>query len=685
MLKWFFRAQRLPKITSLATLIIAAALIAMAASALAPCGLHTIVFAAEHAPDWLVAAAQEKLPEYKKDTAAVILLDEVQTTVQDNGEIYTRHRGAVRLLRPEAKEDYSDIVVPFDKETKIVSLKAWTILSNGRDMAVGEKDTIERGFLSEELYEDVKVKQLRFPEAEPGNVVGFEFVQRDRPYIFEDDWEFQQEVPVKTARLILQMPPGWEFSTSWFNHAGEKPQSQGANQYVWELNDLPAVEIEPSMPSWHVVAGWAGVKYFPRDPAMRAKTSGSWKDVGLWYDSLTQTSRIASPEIKQKVAELTSGISDPLQKMRALTEYMQRNIRYYGVEIGIGGYQPHDASEVFAHQYGDCKDKATLLSSMLHEIGIESYYVLIDSHRGVVRSNYPSIHFNHAILAIKLPDSVPSTALFAEINDPQLGRLLIFDPTNEYVPLGYIPNYLQDSYGLVVAPDGGHMLAMPLLPPATNRLLRTASFQLTPTGDLSGDVRELRWGGPAADDRRELIESEPSKRVEIFEHFLGHFLNNFTLTGASIGNLEKYSDTLMLNYKFDSLGYAKVAGDLLVFPPRVVGDKFTSMLDLFTISGKPRQFPIEFEEATRQDDVFDFALPKGYVLDGAPEPFHADCDYATYQSEMKVGDDGVLHSKRTLEIKDIVVPTEKLPELQAFLQKVAMDQSSSAVLRRATP
>src|ERR1700735_1108679 len=459
--RWCYR-PRLPKTISLAALIVTTML------AFAPCGLHSTASAADHAPDWLVAAAQEKLPEYKKDTAAVILLDEVQTTGQDNGEIYTRHRGAVRLLRPEAKENYSDIEVPFDKETKIISLKAWTILSDGRDMAVGEKDAIERGFLSEELYEDVKMKELQFPEADPGNVVGFEFVQRDRPYIFEDDWEFQQEVPVKTARLILQMPPGWEFSTSWFNHAEEKPQSQGTNKYVWKLADLPAVEIEPSMPSWHVVAGWAGVKYFPRDPALRAKTAGSWKDVGLWYDSLTQTSRIASPEIKQKVAELTTGISDPLQKIRALTEYMQRNIRYYGVEIGIGGFQPHDASEVFAHQYGDCKDKATLLSSMLHEIGIDSYYVLIDTRRGFLHAAYPTVHLDHMILAIRIPDSVDSKALFAEINDPELGRLLIFDPTNEYVPLGYIPNYLQDSHGLVIAPDGGHLLAMPLLPPATN-------------------------------------------------------------------------------------------------------------------------------------------------------------------------------------------------------------------------
>src|SRR5271156_3031605 len=87
--------------------------------------------AADSAPDWLRAAAQQKLPGYDKDTVAVILLDEIQTTVHDNGEIDTLHRGAIRLLRPDAREEYGGKAVPFDKDQKISYLKVWTIESNG--------------------------------------------------------------------------------------------------------------------------------------------------------------------------------------------------------------------------------------------------------------------------------------------------------------------------------------------------------------------------------------------------------------------------------------------------------------------------------------------------------------------------------------------------------------------------
>ncbi|MGA8011471.1 MAG: DUF3857 and transglutaminase domain-containing protein [Candidatus Acidiferrales bacterium] len=638
---------------------------------------------ADSAPDWLRALALEKLPEYPGDTIAVNLLDELQTTVLDNGEIVTRRRIAYKLLRPQAKDEYGYAGVRFDNETKVTSFNAWTITKDGHEFALKDKDSFERSTTTYEVFSDDKEKIQRFSEANPGSIVGYEYVQRKRPFIFEDDWWFQDKVPLRHGRLILQLPAGWEFTARWFNYADQKPQSSGSNQYVWEVNDIPAIDVESDMPPPLAVAGWVGLKYFPHDPAMRARTTGSWNDLGLWYAGLTQTSRTASPEIKQKVAELTAGMTDPVTKMRTLTEYMQKKIRYVAIEFGIGGYQPHPAGDVFTHQYGDCKDKATLLSAMLHEAGIESYYVVVDDNRGIVRADYPSIHFNHVIVAIRLPEGMETGSLYAIVDDPKLGRLLFFDPTNEYVPLGYLPWYLQNNHGLVVTSDGGNLLAMPLLPPSTNRRLRTATFSLSATGDLTGDVHEMNWGGPASRERKAFLEAQSTKRADVIEEFLGGFLNNFTLTGASLTNLEKYDQNFGLDYKFVSPGYANASGDMLFLRPRVVGDQYSSLLRLFT-EQKPRKYGIEFSEATRQDDVFDITLPPGYVVDGIPLPVQADCAYATYHSEIKVAD-GVLHYKRTFEIKDVEVPTEKLPEIRSFLKQVAADQQASALLRRATP
>src|SRR5205823_9470712 len=149
-------------------------------------------------------------------------------------------------------------------------------------------------------------------------------------------------------------------------------------------------------------------------------------------------------------------------KIKSVAKFVQEDIRYVAIELGIGGWQPHPASDVFTHRYGDCKDKATLMSSMLSAIGVESYYVVINTERGSITGDTPAHNgFDHAILAIKLPEGVNDSSLLATYQHPKLGKLLLFDPTNELTPFGQIGGYLQDNYGLLVAPDGGELVELP--------------------------------------------------------------------------------------------------------------------------------------------------------------------------------------------------------------------------------
>src|SRR5271170_6727101 len=468
----------LPKITRA---VAASALMALVAVTLAAAvsWFSPRVFA-DTAPDWLRAAAHQTLPEYPKDAVAVVLLDEEQTTVKDNGDIETRHRCAYKLLRPEARDKYGYASVLFDNQTKLTFFKAWTITASGQEMELKEKDAVEFSLTSFEVFTDERAKGIKFSAADPGSVVGYEYVQKHRPFVFEDDWQFQSKIPTRRARFSLQVPPGWEFTNYWANFPKREPQSSANNLYVWEIENIPGIEIEPEMPPFPTIEGRMDIKYFPRDPALRAKTTGSWNDIGVWYANLTSGSRAPSPAMQQKVTELTAGVSDPLKKMQVLAAYVQQQIRYVAIEIGIGGLQPHPAADVFKHQYGDCKDKVTLLSTMLKQVGIDSYYVMVDTHRGIVNPDFPSLRGNHMIMAIRLPQDVPTNSLYAAIDDPQLGRLLFFDPTDPYVSLGYLPSDLQQNYGLLMTPDSGKVMLLPLLPPPTNRLLRTATLTLGP-------------------------------------------------------------------------------------------------------------------------------------------------------------------------------------------------------------
>ena len=629
-------------------------------------------------PDWLRAAAQQPLPAYPKNTVAVQLLHEEITTVKDNSDIETRFRVVYKILRPEGR-DYAQRIIPFDNETRITSLKGWTLPAEGKEYEVKDKESIETTLYSESfiLFSDERQKQLDLPAADPGNIVAFEYVQKKRPFILQDAWVFQKLVPVRMARYILQLPSGWAMRSHWTNYKEQKPSENGKNQFAWELDDVPAIIEESGMPPLDALQGRMYVNFFPRDNNQSASTIETWQALGRWQANLNASSRGATPDLQKEVAQLTAGQPTVLDKMRALTNFMQNEIRYVAISIGIGGFQPHPAGDVFRNRYGDCKDKAILLSTMLHEIGVESYFLLINVERGVVPQEFPTLSFNHAILAIQFPEGAEDGSLHAIVNHPQLGRLLLFDPTDSYTPLGYLPPYEQASVALLVTPNGGDLIQTPLLAPATNRLMRIGKMSLAPSGALFGDVQEVRWGDPAVHERAKLMHASAAERRKFFEDFLGVSLPGFVLSDASIGNLDKIDDTLTMHYKFTVENYAKSAGNLLVLRPRVLGEMAEAVPEF-----KERKYPLEFDEATLQSDSFEITLPPGYVADDLPSPVHAVTDFAEYKSQVEVSGN-VLKYSRTYEIKNVFVPVQKLDELRNFFHQVATDERSSAVLRKA--
>ncbi|HKW65572.1 MAG TPA: DUF3857 and transglutaminase domain-containing protein [Candidatus Acidoferrum sp.] len=629
-------------------------------------------------PDWLQQAVRQAVPPQDKDTKAVVVYTEQQTIVKDNGAIETRYREAIKILRPEGK-NYGTVVVEFTKSTPITYFKAWSIPADGKPYEVKDKDSAEVGVDGGDLYDDVRKKVLEIPAAEPGNIVGYEFVQKGRPDVFQDDWSFQELIPVLHGQYSLQIPAGWKLDYHWTNCKEVAPQTPESNEYFWQVNDVPAVTVEDDMPPWRAVAGRLDVKYYSPQNTSQAEQSGSWHDLGLWYSQLIASRSDATPEIQQQVAGLTAHATTPLDKIGALTSYLQRQIRYVAIEIGIGGYQPHAASEVFKNQFGDCKDKVTLLRAMLKAAGIESFYAVAQIDRGIVQPDFSSmLSFNHVILAIQLPGGMPESSLYAIVNDPKYGKLLFFDPTDQYTPLGYLPDSEQDNYVLLVTPDGGELVHLPLLAPATNRLLRTAQFKLDSLGNISGQVKEVRWGEPAVLSRAQYLITAPKDRSKVVDQFLGTFLDNFQLQSATVGNLTEYNQNLTLDYSFVAPNYAKIAGDMLILRPRVLGEKGWDIL-----SGKERKYPVEYNDATLQTDEFDFALPAGYTAEGLPAPVKVDSEFVTYQSDVKM-DGGVLKYKRSYEVKQVLVPTSKLSELKTALGQIAADERQGIILKRAS-
>src|SRR5947209_18474644 len=266
------------------------------------------------APGWMHALTSVALPAHDEKTNAILLYSEDVITVQSNGKMKQLTRRAFKILRPDGRR-YGTVEANFDPETRISSLRAWCIPAQGKDYEVKEKDALEVA-PSEAggLFTDVRYKILMIPAADPGNIVGYELEQEVRPYVLQSDWDVQEQVPVREARFTLQLPPGWEYKSVWVNHADVSPTSAGNNQFQWTLSDLKAIKSEDYMPPWQALGARMVVALIPAPGASQLKGFQTWRDMGLWYMELTRGRRDPSPELKQKVAELTSSKPTQLAK-----------------------------------------------------------------------------------------------------------------------------------------------------------------------------------------------------------------------------------------------------------------------------------------------------------------------------------------------------------------------------------
>ncbi len=637
---------------------------------------------ASDAPGWMHGLVNVPLPEHDDKTDAVLLYSEYVLSIQANGKMKSLQRVAYKILRVGGKR-YGLVVVNFDAETKISALHGWCIPAQGKDYEVKDKDAIEAslGVANGELITDVRSKLLQIPAADPGNIVGYEVEQELRPYVLQDDWLFQRPIPTGEARYTLQLPPGWEYKAAWFNHAEIAPSSVGNNQWQWVVKNVPAVKGEKEMPPWRGVAEQMVLSVIPSGGSQN-RGFQSWDDMGNWQAGLTRGRRDSSPEIKQKVAELTASAKTPVEKMKAIAAFAQREIRYVGIELGIGGYQPHAAKDVFAHRYGDCKDKATLVSTMLSEMGVESYYIVINAERDAVTPGMPPQIgiFNHLILAIKLPEGVSDPSLVAFMDDAKLGKLLIFDPTDEMTPFGQLRGALQANYGLLVTPSGGELVELPRLPSSLNTTERFAKLQLDAKGTLSGDVREVRRGDPAVYQRYVLqAAAQQSDKIKPIETLLSHSLGTFQITKATVGNLAQTNLPFVYDYSLVAENYAKPAGDLLLVRPRVMGYESRDLLE----TKEARKYAVEFAGPWKDSDTFEIALPAGYEVDDLPPPVNADYSFASYHSKAEVNGKTLKYT-RTFEIKELSVPVSKVDELKKFYREIGNDERNTAVLKHST-
>ena len=632
-------------------------------------------FKSDSVPDWVRTAAQQKLPTYPPETNAVVLLDETTYTVAPDGSAVEHYRYVVKILRPQGREE-GIVGVPFDKDSKILSMHVWSIGPDGHEYAVKDNEMVELGYPGQgNFFDDLKVRIAKAPGRDPGGVVAYEYEQRSHPYLTEKTWFFQSELPHLNQSFTLELPPGFTHGTVWAHGKEVSAVDLEHQRWRWEMNNTPAIDLDQVTlrPDVLSLAGRMTVHY--KGPGIQSPTEGTWQSIGEWYQALAKDRVVATPEIAAKTKELVGDKTDFYDKTEAIAEFVQKQVRYFVIELGIGGYQPHYAADILHNRYGDCKDKATLLTAMLSTVGIHGALVMVDHRRGVVDPDAPSIVGDHVIAAIEIPRGYSSPKLRSVVTSKTGRQYLIFDPTWDKTAFGQLEHNLQGGYGVLVEGSDSQIIQFPVLSPDLNTIHRTASFQLQSDGTLKGTVTEKRFGDLSEDRRSLYTMGDAKEQTQFLDRMLGQDFTSFTVSDVKVQNAEALNKDLTTSYVLAADRFGKSMGSLLMVRPRVLGSE-----GLYA-DQKQRHVPINLDETMQEHDDYAIELPPGYSVDEIPNPIKLDLGFASYESSSTVKDN-VLYYTRTYTVREVTLPADKYSDIQRLAGVIGADEQNSAVLKK---
>jgi len=626
----------------------------------------------ESVPDWVRGASSQTLPQYPRETNAVVLLEDTTYSVASDGTATEHYRQVLKILRPQGRDE-AVVSVPFDKESKILSLHVWGIGPDGHEYVLNDKEIVEYGYPGQgNFYADLHIKVAKAPGRDPGGIVAYEYEQRVPSYLTEVTWFFQRDLPRLNQSFTLELPAGYSYGTVWAHHESTKEVDLEHRRWRWEMKNTPAINLHHLLlhPSPYALAGRMTIHYGPA-----GSSASTWKSIGEWYQPLSKDRLGPTPEIAAKAQELVGNKTDFYEKTEAIAEFVQQHIRYFVIEVGIGGYQPHFAGDIFRNRYGDCKDKATLLSAMLSTVGIHSALMMVDHRRGVIDPDAPSIVGDHMIAAIEIPAGYTSPKLHSVVTSKTGRHYLIFDPTWERTAFGQLEHNLQGGYGVLFEGNDSEVIQLPLLEPELNTIRRTASVQLQTDGSVKGSIVEKRFGDVSEARRRIYTTADAKQQEEFLDHLLEEDFTTFKVSDLKVENAEALNKDITMSFAFSADHFSKNMGSLMMFRPRVFGS------ENLVIDREKRTVPIDLRETMQATDDYEIALPAGYVVDEMPEPVKLDVGFASYQSSSTVKDN-ILHYSRTYIVREVALPAKKYEDVKKLSELIATDEQNNVVLKK---
>jgi len=615
----------------------------------------------DEAEDYIAAAPD---PDEYPNAGAIVLLDKLSYELTDEGRArYTIHQ-IVKICNERGIAEFGEVSIPFNAISQNIAVNiARTILPDGTEVEAATDayhDITPPGLAIYNLYSDVLYRIISMPALEPGAVMEYKVTVEDATGD-EMSWilsgmAFQWFEPILNSKCVLRVPEGKEIKWKLYNSQIEPvitKDNDGRSTYVWISKNNPGLVPETAMPPMEEVI-----------PFLTYSTAESWDDVYQWYRDLADPQEQADKAIKRKTAELVAGKATNEEKTKAIFEYVASKIRYVAIELGMSAYQPHPAIDVFKYKYGDCKDKVTLLITMLREVGIEAYPVLISPapHRKVDEET-PSVgQFSHVITAVSVNDD----------------GYVWLDPTVSTCGYGDLPAGDQGRRGFVIGKDAGEFMDTPVYPPDANKVVSNSEIAIMEDGTIQG-WEQTTANGQANMYLRSvyrLIRSD--MRRDFLEGIFNQRYPGVQIADFSISDLQNLDTPVEVRVDFSCPEYVSNSGKTIVFS--LPSEEFSEYAAL--VSTADRKYDLVLGYNMSVEKTLTLSLPEGYKVDSLPEDESVQSELGRFVRKYETDGNSTVKYFVSLEINTPVVPAASYGKLKNLLETAAREDRAHVVLTK---
>jgi hypothetical protein len=567
------------------------------------------------AQDYNVSLIPDSL---KINVHAVKRFEELKIEIKSPSKAVIKHKWAITILNEEGTR-HSWYQNSYDKLQSLEDISGKLYDASGKHIRSIKKKEIADLSVDDNmsLMTDSRVKQFNFYHKLYPYTVEFEDEQTLHGMFFLPTWFPVESLDfsVQHSQLIVQAPEDYNvrYKNISFSQQPVTTTSKGDKVLSWTLTNFKGLAYEPFQPI--LSEALPNIKLAPSDFELQGYKGNmtTWQNLGKFIAQLNYGRDELPANIKTDIQNLTAGVSSAEEKIKLIYNYLQKNTRYISIQLGIGGWQPFDASYVASKRYGDCKALSNYTIAMLKAAGIKSNYVLITAGEGRkgLFDDFPSSNFNHAIICV-----------------PNGQDTIWLECTSQTKSPGFMGTFTGNRKALMITDDGGVVVKTPSYSVENNLQLRRVDATIDEQGNLTAQVK-TRFTGEQQELQHELIHSFNAEQREKYlnaEISLPTYKVEYSDYKEHKGRIPVIDEEL----KITSPLYATITGKRLFVVPNLF-----SKTSIKLSADKPRKFPIEFLSSFRDVDTMVISIPSGYHEEAIPKSINLSNKFGKYSISFK--------------------------------------------------